>query len=234
MPTDTPDQQITRPVDADTADNPVAFTNMLADVEPRLVRRYTNEADRTARMTAVSEGDVSHLAAEDRTEVYTGTTHVSLFTRSVWAEKVRTTDAAAINNSTVLVNDATLVVALPTAGRFHFDLLLFYDASTTADIKVAFTIPAGASIRWAGVGGNNTLAAGSAPGMWLAANASGTSVTFGANGTTAANMVAMMAKGAVVMGGTAGNLQLQYAQATADPTDLIVRSSSRLTLWRVS
>lgn len=233
MPTDTTDQQITTPTGTDAADNPVAFVNMIADVEPRLVRDYTNEADRTARMLALAENDVSTLAAEDRVEVYNGTNHISLYSRGIFANRFRTVDAAPVNNSTVLVPDAVLVVALPVAGRFQFELVLFYDSSTAADFKVAFTIPAGAVTRWGGVGPSTTVSGGVGPGQFSVAIGSGTTVTYGGSGVGTANTVAMIVKGNVLMGGTAGNLQVQYAQQVADPTDTVVRAHSRLHVWRV-
>jgi hypothetical protein len=234
MPSNTTDQQIPRPVGTDSADNPVAITNQTAIIEQRLVRTYTNEADRTARMLILSENDISALAAEDRIEAYSGTTHLSLFTRSLWADKFRITDATAINNSTTLVSDSVLVAALPAAGRFHFDLTLFYDSSTTADIKVAFTIPAGATIRWGGQGPSTAVSAGIGTGQFGVVIASGTSLPFGGSGVGTANTMMTIIRGTVVMGGTAGNLQTQYAQQTLDATNTVVREHSRLQVWKVA
>lgn len=233
MPSPTTDQQITLPIGVDSADNPVAFINQVTGVEPRLVRTYTNEADRTARMLSLVENNISGLAAEDRLDVWSGTTHLSLTSRALFANKFRTTDATAVNNSTVLVNDPVLFATLPTAGRFQFDLTLFYDSSTTADFKVAFTIPAAAVTRWGGVGPSTAVAAGVGTGQFSVAIGSGTAITYGGSGVGTGNTVAVMVRGNVLMGGTAGNLQLQYAQQAADPTDSIVRAHSRLQVWRV-
>lgn len=233
MPSNTTDQQITLPIGADSADNPVAFIDQTADVEPRLVRTYTNEADRTAKMLALVENNISGLAAEDRVEVYNGTNHISLYSRGIFANRFRTVDAAPVNNSTVLVPDAVLVVALPTAGRFQFELVLFYDSSTAADFKVAFTIPAGAVTRWGGVGPSTAVSSGVGTGQFSVAIGSGTTITYGGSGTGTANTLVIPIKGNVLMGGTAGNLQVQYAQQTADPTDTVVRAHSRLHVWRV-
>jgi hypothetical protein len=232
MPVNTSDQQITMPIGADAADNPVAFVNEVADIEPRLVRIYTSIADRTARMLSVSENNVSGLADVNRVEVYDGTNHVSLHTRAVWADLIRTTDSAAINNSTVLVSDAVLVTALPTAGRFHWTCVLYFDAAAAADIKVAYTIPAGATMRWGGHGPSTAVAGNIGTSQFLCVTGSGTTIPYGGSGTGTANTSMIIINGSVVMGGTAGNLQLQYAQNTADPTDLIVRTHSRMTVWR--
>ena len=234
MPVNTSDQQITMPIGADSADNPVAFVNQTADVETRLVRTYTSIADRTTRMVSVSENNISGLADVNRVEVYDGTNHVSLHTRALWADLFRTTDATAINNSAVLVSDAVLVTALPTAGRFHWNAILFYDCSTTADIKVAFTIPAGATMRWGGHGPSVAVVSNVGTGQFQSISGSGTAVAYGGSGVGVANAAMVILHGTVLMGGTAGNLQLQYAQNTADVSDLVVRTHSRMSVWRAA
>jgi hypothetical protein len=234
MSTDTPDQQITIPAGTDSADNPVAFTNDVADIEPRLVRLYTNLADRTARMAVLLENNVSGLASENRLDAYDGANHISLHSRALYYNLFRTTDSAAINNSTVLVNDTVLVGALPTAGRFNFDLTLFHDSSATADFKIGFTWPAGATARWGVHSASTAVASGTGTGVWLCAIASGSVLTLGGTGTGTGNTLMSVARGYILMGGTAGNLQLQYAQSVADPTDAVVRTGSRLEIWRVA
>lgn len=234
MPVNTPDQQITMPIGADSADNPTAFVNEVADIEQRLVRIYTNLADRTARMLSLAENQLSGLAAENRIEVYDGATHLSLHTRALWADLWRTSDATPINNSTVLVPDTTFVTALPTAGRFHWNMILYFDAAGAADIKVAFTVPAGASMRWGGHGPSTTVSSNVGTGQFLCTTTSGTAIPYGGSGVGSGNTSMIIISGSVVMGGTAGNLQLQYAQNTADVSDLVVRSSSRMSVWRVS
>lgn len=233
MPTDTTDQQITTPSGTDAADNPAAFINNVADVEPRLVRRYTSEADRTARMASLAENDFSTLSTEDRAEIYNGTNHISLFSRALFANKFRTTDATAIISSTTLVSDAVLFAALPAAGRFQFDLTLFYDSSTAADFKVAFTIPAGATMQWGGIGASTTVSSGVGTAQFSTTVTSDASIAYGGSGNGAANVLMLIARGSVVMGGTAGNLQTRYSQQTSDATNTIVRAHSRLQVWRV-
>lgn len=229
MSTVTPDQGITLPADADSADAPVGFTNNTAGIEQRLVRRYASIADRTARMVTLTKNDVSTLTDVNRIEIYNGTNQISLYTRSVFTY-VRRSAAQVVNNSTVLVNDNTLLSALPTAGTFGFRSIIFYDASTTADIKFAFTIPAGATMEWGINGMATTGAAGVGDGTWLTATASGTAIPVGGSGV-GTGMKAVM-DGEITMGGTAGNLQLQWAQNTIDATNTSVHAGSRLEVWR--
>ncbi len=234
MTTNTTDQQLTLPTDPDTADNPVAFTNFVAGVEQRLVRRYTTEADRTARMLVLNENDLSTLATENRVDCYDGTNHISLAQRALFAAPFRTADAAAIVSNTVLQSDAVLTVALPTAGRFQFDLTLYYDSSTTADLKVAFAWPALATARWGMHGPATTVAAGVGDGVFNTVASSGTSIVIGGSGNGAASIMMAIARGSILMGGTAGNLVVQYAQNVSDATNTIVRADSRLQVWRVA
>lgn len=232
MSTNTPDQQITIPVGTDLADNPLAFTDMIADVETRLVLKYTNEADRTARHTAPVEGDVTDLATENRRDAYDGTVYLSDFTRGLFTKAFRTTDAAAINNSTVLVSDAVLVSALPTAGTFMWEAVFFYDSSQAGDFKVAYTWPAGAVATWGMTGLATAATATTGDGQFAVQTVSGTSTAVG--GAAVATRTICTTYGHIVMGGTAGNLQTQYAQQTADATPTTVRIGSRLLVWRVA
>lgn len=236
MPTDTPDQQITTPVDGDAADNPVAFLAMVADVEPRLVREYTNEADRTARMLALSQNDLSSLTAPTtgraRLEAWDGSTHVSAYVRNMYTYVRKSADET-ITNSTALQNDDVLFSPLAaSSGTYQFEMNILYSASTVADIKFAFTWPAGATVTWGVIG--LATGAGSISGDATFGNAvaSGTSVAIGGAGATTPTPCQIF--GDVIMGANAGNLQLQWAQQNLEATNCIVRAGSNLRLWRVS
>lgn len=235
MPTDTPDQQITKPVDADTADNPVAFNSSVADIEQRLVRMYTDEADRTARMLVLNNGSLSMLTAptvgSQRTEVYDGTNHVSLFTRSVWGRNRKTADQNVGPSNTVLANITGMSIPLPgtTGAIFQFEAVAYYNSNTTADIKFAFTIPAGATMRWGGTGLSTGAGSVSGDATFPSITGSGTSAAFGG---AAADAWAYF-QGEVTMGVTAGNLQLQAAQQTSDASATNVLARSRIMAYRI-
>src|SRR3990172_9173986 len=145
MPTNTSDQQITIPIGTDGANNPQAFIDQIADIEGRLVLKYTDEADRAARHAAPVEGDLTGLATENRYDTYDGANYVSTFTRSLFTNVERVTDATTITSGTTgttLVSDPILISALPTAGRFNWEAVIFYDSPTAADFKMAMTWPA--------------------------------------------------------------------------------------------
>lgn len=230
MPTDSPDQQITMPVDADTADNPVAFVSAVGDFEHLLVRHYTNEADRTTRMLTLVENDVSTLSGENRVEIWNGSAHVSLYTRSLFLFARKTAVQNFQATGTTLTDVTNLLAALPgTAGLiFGWRTVIFYDGDGTADIKFAFTIPAGATMTWAVAG----FATNSTDPTFTGTTVSGTAVALGAIGVGTTNMAII--EGEVTMGATAGNLQLQAGQNSAVAAATNVQARSRLEVWRIS
>lgn len=229
MPSDTPDQQITLPIGADSADNPVAFTNFVADVEQRLVRLYANEADRTARRLSVAENEITALAAEDRVDIWTGALDVSLYRRSLFALPRLAANQTLTQNSTGLQSVTSLVAAVPTAGTFDFRGTIFYSSATAADIKFAFLLPAGGTILWGGIG---VITGGGASGdaNFATAAASDGALAYGGNGVGV--ILGCQFEGTYVAGGTAGNLQFRAAQNTADLTNTVVHAHSKIEIWR--
>jgi hypothetical protein len=233
MPANTPDQQITYPVGTDLADNPAAFLAMLADVEQRLVRLYTDAADRTARQLLLVENEISALSSENRVDIYNGTNNISLGARTYSSMLRRTADAAAINNSTTLVSDAVLTAPVDSGATYSWEAGVFFDADAAADIKFAFTTPTFSTMRWAGTG-LSAAATGSTASVKIASTTvSGTSIDFGAFGAGTANTTFFSADGYIVTT-AAGNIVLQYAQQTLSATNLVVRAGSYLRVLRES
>lgn len=230
MPNNTPDQQITLPIGADPANNPVAFTDEVADIESRLVRRYTNVADRTARMLVLNQNDLSSLDSERRIDSYDGTSHISAYSRTLFGQPRTLAFQNLTLSSTALQSVTSLVQAMPTAGTFGFRGIIYYSSSSTADIKFAFLLPAAATIIWNGSG---VAVGGTGTGDFTAttAAASDASISYGGNGVGA--ILACQIEGTYVAGGTAGNLQFRAAQATSDATQSRIEAQSRLEIWRL-
>lgn len=231
MPTNTPDQGIPIQNGADPANLPGAQTSEVGTVEPRLVRTYTNLADRTARALTLQENNVSGLAAEDRLEVYDGANWVSAYTRTLWSATQVTVDQV-VSNSTTLTNITQLVAPLPTAGTFQWQMTLFYDSSATEDIALAFTWPAAVTTpRWGALMLDTTAAAGIGSIKATTQTVSGTSLSYGGGGVGTIQVGTVW--GRLTMGGTAGNLQPQFAQAAAAATNTTIRIGSWLHVWRI-
>jgi hypothetical protein len=225
MSTTTPDQGLTRPLGADAADVPAAVLNLLAQMETRLALKYANFADRASRHTVPVEGDDSDLAAEDRADAYDGAVWVSRARRGYYAWKLRTTNAAAINNSTVLVADSTLTVTLGEANRtMRFGGRLYYDGSSAGDLKFTLVFPAGTTLsKWAVISADKTTPASV---FRQVVTASGTTASVAATGV-GTNMFVDF-EGVLTLAATTGSLQVQYAQDTADATNLTIQAGSEL------
>lgn len=231
MPANTPDQQITLPIGADPADNPVAFIDAVADLEVRLVREYTSVADRTARMVSLAENDISTLAAEDRVEVYDGTNQISLFTRALYASPRVLANQTLTQNTTVLQNVTSVSAPVPTAGTFAFRGMVYYSSSTAADIKFAWLLPAGATVLWNGLG-MVTGSTGTGDATFTTVAASDATVACGGGGVGV--ILSVQIEGTYVAGGTAGTLQFRAAQNTADLSNTVVHAHTRFDIWRLA
>lgn len=233
MTTVTPNQGIIIQVGADPANLPGAQVSQLSVEENRLVQRYTNEADRTARNPAPNAGEESYLTAEARRESFNGVNWVSSYTRGLFQNVRRTTDAAAINNSVALVNDATLVTTLPNVtGIYRWRDYIVYSSSQTADYKIAYTFPGTA---WWGTSAGLAVGAVATTGDTQVAvtTVSGTSSPLG--GAAVGTRLLVVVEGEVTLAGVGGVLQLQYAQQTLDATNTIpAYTGSSREVWRVS
>lgn len=221
---------------ADPANLPNAQVSWDGVMENRLFQRYTSEADRTARNPTPNENEVSALAAEDRVDIWNTANWISLFHRSVSTEVEVLADQTLTASSTTLQNVTALVAPVPTAGTFRFELDFYIDATTTSDCRLAFTWPAGVTnARWGAIGPATTITAGVGDGVFgPVQTASAGFIAFGTSGTGTANTVYIHASGRLVMGGTAGNLQVQACQNTSDATAIVVRIGSLLRVWRIS
>lgn len=123
-----------------------------------------------------------------------------------------------VNNSTTLVNDAELKYPLQANQEYYFECALSYQGLDTAGIKFAFTVPTGSTLRWAPA---NSIKIDTADAIVIqeAITASGTSVDFGSATLTRRNL---LINGYVLCGSTDGDLQLQWAQNTAQVANTAV------------
>jgi hypothetical protein len=126
-----------------------------------------------------------------------------------------------VNNSTTLQNDNELFVTLATTAVYAVEMYLFIDSSTTADFKFDFTGPAGMDLDgqvttlWSTTTDIREYAVPTAPAL--------------PNNTS--NQLTMT--GRLYTTGTAGTLQLRWAQNTATVVDTIVYARSYLRLTRL-
>jgi hypothetical protein len=233
MPTTTGNQQIVIQQLPDAANLPNAQVAEVGSFENRLVQRYTNLADRTARNATVDQGQASYLQAEGRYDSYDGANWVSLHPRSMFQYVRRAADAAAINNSTALVSDAVLVTTLPAVtGIFHFEDTILYSSSQTADLKVAYLFTAG-TVWWGGNGLATAATATTGDGQWAIQTVSDTTNPYG--GANVGTKLLLKTWGEISLAGVGTNFTLRYAQNALDATNTIpAYAGSHRKVWRVS
>jgi len=207
MPVNSADQQITTPVLGDAADQAVAFGDYNVDVEPRLVKKYADAADRTARNAAPTNGEISFLTNPGRYDTWMAPVV------SAWWELrplyiTKATETQVVNNSTALVNDSHLILPMQINARYQLEGLIVIDTGTTGDFKCDWIGPAGFSMpRWV------TLAADTAANQ---------------NRGSAANSNVQTVNGAGI-----GTFRCQASSLPPAPP-ATSRSAGRRTAWRPS
>lgn len=230
MPGATTDQGIVIPIGTDVADNPDAFVDMLAGVESRLVKRYASRAARSANNPAPSTGEISEIAGETWLERYTGAKWLPVTPIQVF----KTADQI-VNNSTALVNDTHLAAPIPAVvANWAIEGWLYYASGATPDIKFASAADAAISSVGFSVQAISTsgATAGNDNGNWDAIDAVATALPIG--GVGAAASVSGILSGHLISTGTAGTLQLQWAQNSLDASDTTLFEGCWLRLTAIS
>jgi len=156
------------------------------------------------------------------------TWHDGVAARGLGVKTIRKTADETVNNSATLQNDDHLVYALAASEVVAFECRLTYNTGATPDIKFAFTVPASATLKWNTVGAWRDNGGTVVPQTDVAA--SGTAMAFGGFGAPDDTTVTL--SGTVVNSTNAGNLQLQWAQDTANGSDTIVRANSWMRVTR--
>ena len=173
--------------------------------------------DASAIITGTVDDDRIAAAITRDTEL---TTHAADY--ALHSRVIRKSADQIVNNSTTLVNDTHLFFAVGANEVWWFSIFLRTKSGTTPDFKWAFTAPDGATITsgaCCGVGGSpvNELS-----GL--------TGFNFGGTGANAVKDWWNIA----IIAGTAGNIQFQWAQNTADASDTKVLANSCIIAHRLA
>jgi hypothetical protein len=119
----------------------------------------------------------------------------------------KTADQTVTNNA-AFQNDNTLLVAMAANSSYNIDAVInFSSTSAAADYKYTFTVPAGSTVAISA-----TADTAAAAGTICNITTSGQTCTIASTAGYRGNITL---KGYVRTGGTAGNLQFQFAQNTA-------------------
>lgn len=138
---------------------------------------------------------------------------------------IRKTSDESLDTSDTLQNDDELLFAVAANAVWHFEFVLFVtSASSTPDIKLAFTVPTDAVGKWGILGPKVGSTAGSPVMAADYAALEGVATLVSGIVINEPNMI--LIKGTIVNGANAGNLQLQWAQNTSNATAIVVKSNS--------
>ncbi|WP_159062002.1 hypothetical protein [Streptomyces sp. WM6368] len=140
---------------------------------------------------------------------------------------VKTADEP-VTSSTSLQDDDHLSLTVVAGGWYAVDAYLDVEADPAGDLTIGWSVPAGATMSWTegGISAGNTSNIGS---IKLQRNDAGTSSGVGiiAAGSS------VRPAGRLTVGGTAGTLQLRWAQTASSGTPTIVKTGSWLRLTRI-
>lgn len=123
---------------------------------------------------------------------------------------VRKTSDEVVNNSTALQNDDELLLPVGANELWYFMLLLKYNTSEVAGLKIGWSVPTGTTMLWGIIGTNAEQ------------TETGSLVIRGVG----ADRIYAKIHGLIVAGTTAGNIQNQWAQAVAEESDTKVLTNS--------
>lgn len=140
---------------------------------------------------------------------------------------VRKTADETVNNSETLQNDDELLMAMGANEVWRVELHLIIYGTTVANYKMAWTVPSGAEFYWGRI--YRTTGAADVVGMTHIA-----AETVTMRGEGAYSRMITVAHGIYVGAATAGNLQLQWAQNTAEVSDSKVKANSCIIATKIA
>jgi len=133
---------------------------------------------------------------------------------------IKTADET-INNDAVLHNDTELFFTVEANSTYNWMLMWYYITENAADIQFNYSIPAGAT-GFRNNGNWNGTADSTTPDMTVATNIN----------TLFAEKITQQV-GRIIVGGTAGTVNFQWAQQTQNASNSITRQGSMLVVWKV-
>jgi hypothetical protein len=139
---------------------------------------------------------------------------------------VKPTDQT-VTSSTVVVSDTALFLPVLPSSKYEIDLVMTWTgvaSNATPGLKYDFTLPAGATFA-------NFTSMGYAAGAFaFNIENAGTPASYASGATTSNHLV----RGLLVVGVTAGNFQLQWAQGISSATSTVMKANSFLTARRIA
>ncbi|MFE7947421.1 hypothetical protein [Streptomyces sp. NPDC057426] len=145
---------------------------------------------------------------------------------------VTKTATESVTSSTTLQDDDELFVSVEANATYVVDMMLIHSSATAGDIKIGWSVPAGASFSWTGQGASNTATSSfTVADSNMAGRNAAESLEFGGGAGTATRADV---SGTLITSATAGALQFQWAQRVSDATATQVRAGTWLSVRRTA
>jgi len=145
---------------------------------------------------------------------------------------VKQADEVLISSATVQ-NDNELIAPLLANSVYWIEIFVIYETIQAADLKVGWSVPAGAAIHWC----PNGQDAASTSTVWdilKRERSEANTEIIGGPGAALGTDAIMPGEGYVTTAGTAGNLTFQWAQGTLTATNTTVMANSCLIVQRLT
>jgi hypothetical protein len=136
-----------------------------------------------------------------------------------------------VTSTTTVQNDDHLVLPVLASTRYWLEAFLIYDGAVGGDIKLGWSFPSGATMRWYGGGMADSATVDNNAATNQFCSAINQTMPFGCFAT--ANPDAVHIRGNLLVASTAGNMQLQWAQLTSSGTATKIYAESLLRLTRL-
>lgn len=202
------------------------------------IMKFANStnANITALQAGVATGNTTYvLPTADGTNGQVLTTNGSATTS--WTTPVtsavnilptaRKTADQSMNTQTTPQNDTELLKSVAANTTYVVEGMVFATSTSVApDIKVAFTVPTGATMTIGYVAGESTATRAD---FLSVSGTAGGDIPIGANVVTCIKI-----SGTVVVGSTAGNVQFQWSQFTSNGTNTTVKAGSFISVYPTS
>lgn len=186
-----------------------------ADCDPAVYIDSGLQSSAVIEVNAQRTNDFSALYTQDQSTIFRKTPRI-----------VYKADDQVVNNSETSVVVTGLSVPVINKQVYHFRAFIIYTGNTAADIKFGFVVPASSELTWCTPTGI-AVATDDSVARIDAIVAGSTYQNFGAD----ANKRVLELVGTLKTTGTAGTLNLAYAQASAHASDTTVYSESSLIVW---
>lgn len=163
---------------------------------------------------------------DDRPYYYNSTEWLGLQPKNVYKRKV---NDESLTSNTTLQNDDVLFLPVRANNTYELSGVIYYSTRSDTEFKMKWELPASAFMEWMAVG-KIAGTAGTEGNVNFVRKTLGSTVTFGSAGLENTTIMGIIVQGSINILGTAGNLQLTWAQVTSNATATIVRGDSFLSL----